>query len=79
MNDSLKEWWKIPEDDIMHYLMKISDEDLLKINDNAVVNKNRDLLPYIKSEIYARWVSEKENIAVKEEKEKNLKNKEETL
>jgi len=56
-------------------LARISDEELLKINDEAVGSDDkstRNLFEDVKSEIYARWVAEKEDVAIKEEKERNL-------
>ena len=55
--------------ELFHKLMRISDKELLALNDKLVCKRSREnakpmsrLLSYVKSEIYARWVSEKESL-----------------
>ena len=55
--------------EIFHKLIDISDDDLIHINDRLVSKRSgvnaksmSRLLSYVKNEIYARWIAEKESI-----------------
>ena len=59
--------------EIFKRLIYVSDEELIELNDKLAVKRHKSgsnsssrLFHLVKSEIYARWVSEKESISIRE-------------